>query len=100
MPSCAKNAAPATLRPFGRASHASASTTKFQAIGQPNHQLCGCVRPFIAPCERSVKTAMCSPATGIAKQSPLRVNAVSANSAATIVQNMKVDLPHGNFSPM
>ena len=76
--------------------------TKFQMHGQMNHQVLGCVRPFIAPFERRMKATNWTAATGTAKASPrLRgVRRESPTSSARPANRMNAGFPQPNSSPM
>ncbi len=87
--------------PFGNATVARPSITKFQTQGQKNHQVLGCVRPFIAPFERRTNTTTCTEATGTAKASPrLRgVRSESPTSSARPANSMNVGFVQLKTSP-
>ena len=87
--------------PFGSATVARPSTTKFQMQGQKNHQVLGCVRPFIAPLERRMNTTSWTDATGTAKARPrLRgVRSERPTSSASPANNVNAGFAQLNASP-
>ena len=87
--------------PFGSVTVARPSRTKFQMQGQKNHQVVGCVRPFIAPLWRRMKTVPWTAATGSAKASP-RMRGVRNDSATSRIRptmRQVVGNVHLNASP-
>ena len=73
---------------------------KNQTTVQMNHQVLGCVRPFIAPFESSTNAAVCTAATGIANARPRGVMSDSPASRASPATSVNAGFVQPNASPV